>query len=142
MIFFHIIIGLLVTFVVAACYMIMIAFTVWMMIDAGKQDRFWWVVLIIGIPFVGSAVYFFTEKKHEYAKAESHHIHDGETESQHETTPKKLAHKKKADHTEHSVVSSTEEAHTHEKHEEVALVTVAEQEHKEEKEEKKEAVTA
>jgi hypothetical protein len=51
------------------------------------------VVLIIGIPFVGSGVYFFTEKKHEYAKAESHHIHDAETEAQHEASHQK--HKKK-----------------------------------------------
>lgn len=81
--------GMIMTLVVYAAYIFVIAFTLWMVVDAAKQDRFWWVVLIIGIPFVGSGVYFFTEKKHEYAKAESHHIHQSETEAQHESAPHK-----------------------------------------------------
>lgn len=99
--------GMLLTLIVYGAYIFLIAFTLWMAVDAGKQDRFWWMVLIIGIPFVGSGVYFFTEKKHEYAKAESHHIHDGETEAQHETSPhKKRSRHKKSENSE----KSTEEA--------------------------------
>ncbi len=87
-----IVIAMMMTLLVYGAWMLLIAFTLWMAIDAGKQDRFWWVVLIIGIPFVGSAVYFFTEKKHEYAKAKPHHIHESETEEQHESTPHHKAH--------------------------------------------------
>ena len=81
--------------VVYAAYIVLIAFTIWMMIDAAKQDRFWWIVIILGLPVVGSVVYFYTEKKHEYAKIESHHVHGAQTEAQHETTPKKLVKRKK-----------------------------------------------
>ncbi len=93
---FGLVFGALITLVIYGAYILLIAFTLWMAVDAAKQDRFWWVVLIIGIPFVGSGVYFFTEKKHEYAKAESHHIHDTETEAQHETTPRKRKSRKHA----------------------------------------------
>jgi hypothetical protein len=44
--------------------------------------------VIIGVPVIGPAVYYYTEKKHEYAKVPSHHIHESETEIQHEATPK------------------------------------------------------
>ncbi len=73
-------------------YVLILAFMFWMVVDAGKQDRFWWVVVIIGVPVVGAAVYFFTEKKHEYAKAPVHHVHDSETEEQHEATPHEHKH--------------------------------------------------
>jgi hypothetical protein len=69
----------------------MIAFTVWMIIDAGKQDRFWWLTLIIGVPVIGAAAYYFTEKKHEYRSAPLHYVHISETEQQHEKAPKKKA---------------------------------------------------
>lgn len=68
-------------------YVLMISSMVWMAVDAAKQDRFWWVVLIVGAPVLGAAVYFLTEKKHEYAKAPVHHVHESETEEQHETAP-------------------------------------------------------
>ena len=80
--------------VVAASYIIMIAFTIWMIVDAGKQDRFWWLVLIIGVPVIGAAVYYFTEKKHEYRSAPLHLVHTSETEQQHEKAPKKKASRK------------------------------------------------
>ena len=86
-IIFGLIMGAMMTLVTYGAYIVIISFTLWMAIDAGKQDRFWWVVLIVGIPIVGSAAYYFTEKKHEYAKEETHHVHDSETESQHEKTP-------------------------------------------------------
>lgn len=89
MILFGIIFGAIMLGVVTACYILVIAFTIWMAIDAGKQDRFWWLVCIIGIPVIGSSVYYFTEKKHEYAKLTVHHVHESETEDQHEHAPKK-----------------------------------------------------
>ena len=89
MITFAVILEVVMTLIVYGAYIMFFAFTLWMVVDAGKQDRFWWMVLIIGIPFIGSGVYFFTEKKHEYAKAEPHHVHDSETEQQHESAPHK-----------------------------------------------------
>lgn len=80
--------GIIITVLVVACYVLTIAFTVWMAIDAGKQDRFWWLVIVIGVPIIGPSVYYFTEKKHEYRKAPVHHIHTSETEQQHEMAPK------------------------------------------------------
>lgn len=94
MIFLNFIVGSFVTFVVVACYLITISFTIWMMIDAGKQDRFWWLTLIVGIPVIGAAVYYFSEKKHEYVKVSPHRLHTSETEEQHEVSPKKRHHKK------------------------------------------------
>lgn len=94
MIVFNLLFGVLITFIVAACYIIMIAFTVWMLIDAGKQDRFWWLALIIGVPVIGAAVYYFTEKKHEYRQAPVHYVHASETEQQHEKVPKKKVSRK------------------------------------------------
>ena len=89
MIFLNFIVGSFVTFVVVACYLVTASFTIWMMIDAGKQDRFWWLTLIIGIPVIGAAVYYFSEKKHEYIKVSPHRLHTSETEEQHEKAPKK-----------------------------------------------------
>ena len=104
MVFVGLIVSGFITLVVYSAYIIVIAFTIWMAVDAGKQDRFWWIVLIIGVPVIGSAAYYLTEKKHEYVKAEPHHIHTGETETQHEQAPKKKVSRKKADHKEEAVV--------------------------------------
>ncbi len=85
--FFGMMFALLVAMVTYCVYVLVIAFTVWMAVDSAKQDRFWWVVLIIGVPVVGPLVYFFTEKKHEYKRAQVHHVHKSETEEQHEKAP-------------------------------------------------------
>ena len=85
------------TLIVYGAYLLFFSFTLWMVVDAAKQDRFWWVVLILGIPVVGSAAYYFTEKKHEYVKAESHHVHASETEAQHETSHNRRPKLTKAD---------------------------------------------
>lgn len=77
------------TLVVYTAYILVISFILWMAIDAAKQDRYWWIVLITGVPIVGASVYYFTEKKHIYAEAPSHHIHTSETEIEHETSHKK-----------------------------------------------------
>jgi len=95
MVFVGLLVSGAITLIVYSAYIIAIGFTIWMAVDAAKQDRFWWVVLIIGVPIIGSAAYYYTEKKHEYAKAPVHHIHVSETEQEHEVTPKKLVHKKK-----------------------------------------------
>lgn len=65
---FQVFVSLFMMAVVAATYIFAISFTVWMAIDAGKQDKFWWLVLIIGVPLVGAVIYFFVEKKGDYAK--------------------------------------------------------------------------
>lgn len=140
---FGVIIGMLMTLVVYGAWIFVIAFMVWMAVDAAKQDRFWWVVLIIGIPFVGSAAYFFTEKKHEYAKAEPHHIHTSETEEQHEHAPRKRK-ARKHEETVTATASEHREEHAHEaKHEHkeeiVETVAVAEEENTPVEEEKKES---
>ena len=81
--------------IVYGAWIVLISFTLWMAIDAGKQDRFLWIILILGVPAVGSVAYYYTEKKHEYSKKENNHVHTSETEQQHETTPKKLVRRKK-----------------------------------------------
>lgn len=86
----------LITGVIFYCAnVVLLSFIIWMAVDAAKQDRFWWMVLIIGVPIVGAGAYYFTEKKHEYAKVGSHHIHKSETEEQHETSPKARTRQKK-----------------------------------------------
>jgi uncharacterized membrane protein YeiB len=87
MLFIGFLLGMMLTMLVYGMYIIVGAFILWMAVDAGKQDRFWWVVLILGIPVIGAFVYYFTEKKHEYARAPVHHVHESETEEQHEHAP-------------------------------------------------------
>ena len=84
-----IIIKSIVTLIVYSVYVFLISFILWMTVDASKQDRYWWVVVIIGVPILGAVLYYLTEKKHEYAKLEPHHIHTSATENQHEVSPKK-----------------------------------------------------
>lgn len=104
------IISMLLTMVVYSAYIMIISFIVWMAVDAGKQDRFWWIVLIVGIPIIGAVAYYYTEKKHEYAMLPSHHIHTSETEEEHEKTPKKLTrNNKKAKKEETKVKEAVEE---------------------------------
>ena len=123
----------IISIITYGAFIIVWSFMVWMAVDAAKQDRFWWVAIIFGVPVVGVVVYYFTEKKHEYATAESHHIHKSETEAQHETSHKEHAHHRKEDavekmaheekHEEKQVEKSEdkkdhlEEKHTHEKKE-------------------------
>lgn len=61
-------IGLLVFATANLILLLALSFMAWMVIDAGRQDKFWWIVFILGLPFVGAIVYFFVEKKHEYMK--------------------------------------------------------------------------
>lgn len=61
-------IGVLVFAIANIICILGISFILWMVVDAAKGDKYWWVVLIIGVPLIGGAIYFFVEKKHEYAK--------------------------------------------------------------------------
>lgn len=79
--------ALLVGVVTYTAYVLAISFTAWMAVDAAKQDRFLWLVLIVGVPLIGPVVYFFVEKKHEYKRAQVRHVHKSETEEQHEKAP-------------------------------------------------------
>jgi uncharacterized membrane protein (DUF485 family) len=106
MILFAIILGAMMTLVVYGAYMLLIAFTLWMIVDAAKQDRFGWVVLIVGIPIIGGGVYYFTEKKHQYAKIASHHIHTSQTEAEHEKAPGEHHHHRKGDVSEDVVAKN------------------------------------
>ncbi len=90
------------TLIIYTSYLLFFSFILWMAVDAAKQDRFFWVVVVLGVPFIGAVAYYFTEKKHDYAHAESHHIHTSETEAQHEVAPKKkrVTHRKEVVHKE------------------------------------------
>lgn len=88
MFFLTVLVSFIFTAILYAIYMIAISFTLWMAIDAAKQDRFWWIVLVIGVPIIGPLVYYFVEKKHEYKRARHMHVERSETEEQHETAPK------------------------------------------------------
>lgn len=67
------IIGLVIGVMIFATLMVLCvlgaSFVMWMAVDAAKQDKFWWLVLITGIPLVGAVVYYFVEKEGDYAKA-------------------------------------------------------------------------
>jgi hypothetical protein len=93
---FQLIVDTSIQLIVFAAYLVIASFLVWMLVDAAKQDRFWWVVIILGVPLIGAAAYYITEKKHEYAIAPNHHIHKSETEAQHEQAPKHHVHEEKA----------------------------------------------
>ncbi len=88
MFFLGLLVSFLFTVTLYAVYMIAISFTLWMAIDAAKQDRFWWIVLVVGVPIIGPIAYYFVEKKHEYKRAPVKHVHNSETEEQHEHAPK------------------------------------------------------
>jgi hypothetical protein len=66
------ILGLVAAVLFLAFYIIALSFMLWMAVDAGKHDRFWWIVLIIALPLVGAVAYFVTEKKHLYKKVTKH----------------------------------------------------------------------
>jgi hypothetical protein len=87
MFFFGMMFALFVSVITYALYVLVFSFTTWMAVDAGKQDRFLWVLIILGLPVVGPVIYFFVEKKHEYKRAPVHRVHKSETEEQHEKAP-------------------------------------------------------
>jgi hypothetical protein len=44
-------------------YIFLISFMLWMVVDAAKNDRFWWIVIMISIPVAGSIIYYLAEKR-------------------------------------------------------------------------------
>jgi uncharacterized membrane protein len=73
---FTVIFSLVVSVFFIAVYIIALSFMVWMMVDAAKHDKFWWLVLNIGLPFAGSVIYYFMEKRHAYTKIEKTETHE------------------------------------------------------------------
>ena len=63
--------------VVYLCYIIPASFIIWMAVDAAKQDKFFWLIIIVGLPLIGSLVYYFVEKKKDYMTTSAHqgHLH-------------------------------------------------------------------
>lgn len=127
----------LIGLVVAFCYIIAISFTLWMAIDAGKQDRFWWLVFVVGIPIIGPIAYFFTEKRHQYARVPAHHVHKTQTERQHENAPHTKEHHGTHPHKAHSAkaeekneTQEVKETPSPEKKDEVSLEELVEGEEK------------
>jgi uncharacterized membrane protein YeiB len=60
-------------------YVVLFSFIFWMAVDAAKQDKVFWLFIIIGLPVIGSAVYYFVEKKKDYVTTSGHwgHIYRG-----------------------------------------------------------------
>lgn len=65
------IISLFAAIAIAAFYIIVLSFMAWMIVSAAKHDQFWWIVLQLALPLVGSLIYYFTEKAHLYKKIET-----------------------------------------------------------------------
>ena len=63
-----VLIGVIVFTFINFVFVLLFSFTLWMAVDAAKGDKFWWIVLILGLPLVGPTVYFFVEKKQDYLK--------------------------------------------------------------------------
>jgi hypothetical protein len=57
----------LLTALLYVLYIFVFAGIFWMAVDAAKQDKFWWIVLILGMPIVGAVVYYFVEKHKDYS---------------------------------------------------------------------------
>ena len=52
-------------------YVFGLSFVIWMAVDAAKQNKYWWIVLVVGLPLIGAIVYFFVEKNGDYMKLEA-----------------------------------------------------------------------
>ena len=93
--------GIMVMMVTVVAYILGISFTLWMLVHAAKQDKFWWIVLIVGLPFVGAVVYYFVEKEHDYAKLPKQKASSkkqaGEEDYEKPDTSTHLAHKEDKD---------------------------------------------
>lgn len=74
----------LLRFVVYGFYIVAASFVIWMAVDAAKQDKFFWLVIIVGIPVLGSIVYYYVEKKKDYMTTSGHlgHVHRRRKEDQ------------------------------------------------------------
>ena len=68
------IVGVVVFAIANLLFLLMLFFMLWMAVDAAKGDKYWWIVLILGVPLVGSIVYYFVEKKRDYSRIEEQEI--------------------------------------------------------------------
>lgn len=59
-------VGLLSAVLVYVAYIVSVSFMLWMIVDAAKNDKLAWLAIMVALPVVGSVVYFFVEKEHEY----------------------------------------------------------------------------
>lgn len=80
---FYYLLSILLAAAIWLFYATVFAFIVWMVVDAAKQDKFFWVILIAGIPIIGASVYYFVEKKKDYMTTSGHfgHVHAKEKKS-------------------------------------------------------------
>ena len=60
--------GIVLVMITLATYVFSLGFIVWMMIDSLMNKKILWFIGIVIFPLVGAIVYYFTEKKHDYAK--------------------------------------------------------------------------
>ncbi|MDQ5962477.1 MAG: hypothetical protein QG653_284 [Patescibacteria group bacterium] len=56
-------------------YVVAFSFLFWMAVDAAKQDKIFWLLIIVGLPLVGSIIYYFVEKKKDYVTTSGHFGH-------------------------------------------------------------------
>jgi hypothetical protein len=59
-------VGLLSAVLVYIAYIVSLSFMLWMIVDAAKNDKLAWLAIMVALPVVGSIVYFFVEKEHDY----------------------------------------------------------------------------
>ncbi len=76
-----ILIGFLLTVLCVFVYVLAASFILWMVVDAAKNDKFWWVVLCLGLPGIGALIYYFVEKE-KYYKVKPHVHKDEESLSE------------------------------------------------------------
>lgn len=69
--------GILAVVITLATYVFTLGFIILMMIDSLKNGKILWFVGIVLFPLVGAVVYYFTEKKHDYAKVDERGEHYG-----------------------------------------------------------------
>lgn len=60
--------GFLVIMLTYFVYVIGLSLMIWMIVDAAKSDKYWWVAIMVALPLIGSLIYFFVEKEHDYEK--------------------------------------------------------------------------
>lgn len=66
--FISALVGILIMITIILIYVLAVSFIIWMIVDAAKNNKYWWIVLIIGIPVIGAIIYYFVEKKGDYLK--------------------------------------------------------------------------
>ena len=66
--FISALVGILIMITIILIYVLAVSLIIWMIVDAAKNNKYWWIVLIIGIPVIGAIIYYFVEKKGDYLK--------------------------------------------------------------------------